>query len=132
MALVDTADIAARLGRDLTADETTQAESLIVFASALIADAVGEEDPWEPDPVPAIVTHVAVEIISRAMLNPQGLKSSSETLGAHSFAATYADAGLAMTKAEELLLRRAVIGSVSGSTRVRSVADDVLDSLIGS
>lgn len=130
MAFAEVEDVATRLARDLTAEEGAMAEMLLEAATAEIARAAGRDDAWAAAlaPVPQILRFVAVELVRRAMSNPEGLKSVSETLGAYQHSRSFqgADtAGLFLTDREERMVRSAVYGTLSGSSRVESLADDL-------
>lgn len=139
MAFATTDDIAARLGRDLTDAETTMADLLLDGATAVIAEAAGKDDDWAEslDPVPQVLRFVAVEVVHRTLCNPQSLESASEQLGAYQhserFRAGAAGGGLALTGTEELLVRRAVWGTTTGSVQVESTqVEEVHDLIYGS
>lgn len=129
-------DIATRYGRELTAVEAATAESLILAAMGAIAFAVDKDDDWadELTPVPRIIWMVTVEAVVRAMPNPKGLRSTSETLGAFQHAEGYQTldtGGIALTDREELMVRRAIYGRTSGSARVDSTATELHDIIYG-
>ena len=118
------ADVAARLCRELTEAEETSVEFLLMAAYEVINAATGQPDP---DPEPTILRIVSVELVTRAMSNPQSLASRSETLGAYSHSATFRkelSSDLMLTDAEELLVRRAVLGQLSGTGQQQSLGSD--------
>lgn len=113
-----------RLGREFTDDEEAAADLLCEAASAVIDDAVGQT----PKDVPPVLRFIAIEVVCRAMANPQGLISEQEGLGAYSYAQRFASgegAGLWLTELEERMARRAVYGSLTGSVEVESIASDI-------
>ena len=113
-----------RLGRDLTADETAAAELLLEAAAAVIDAATEKPDP---EPLPAILRFVSIEVVLRTMANPNGLVSEQEGLGAYSYAQRFAageGGGLQLTQVETLQVRKAVHGSISGTGRQQSLASD--------
>lgn len=131
MAFASTDDIAARLGESsLSEADEASAEMLLEFATAVIAQAVDKDDEWADalDPVPKILRLMTVELVCRAMASPQALGSATETLGAYSRSETYRrdlSTSLVLTDLEERMLRRAIIGRLSGSAEVESLASDV-------
>jgi hypothetical protein len=131
MAFATAQDVAARLGRDITEAEETMADLLLDGATAIIAVECGRDDEWadELHPVPGVLKIVCVEVAARSMTNPQGLKQLQERLGQYQHQTTYRDiiegGGLMLTKAEELLVRRAVYGTTTASPRVSSWLDDI-------
>lgn len=132
MAWPTNTDITTRLARDLTSDETAQADLLIDQAIALITAACDKTDDWADalDPVPAALASIVIEAVARAMSAPIGLRSSQETLGSYSHSESYPDQlaqGIALTAGEELRARRIVFGSSSGSSRPANVLDDLYD-----
>lgn len=138
MAFATADDIATRLGEEsLSPADKASVELLIELAASVIAEAVDQGDEWteELDPVPTIVKALTIELVCRAMASPQGLASATETLGAYSRSETYRkdlSTALLLTDMEERMLRRAVIGQLSGSVRIESHVDDIYDALIGS
>lgn len=135
MPFADTADVAARLGRSLSAGETTTVEFLLDGATAVVAGAVGMDDA-ALSPVPPVVRFVTVEVVCRALANPNGLAGLTEQLGQHSYTARFRDpdggGALALTKREELLVRSAVYGTTSGSSRAAGTIDELHDLYYGS
>jgi hypothetical protein len=135
MALAAPEDVQSRLGRDLTTSEQTSIPFLLDGASEIIAATVD----WTVaqieaiNPAPAILKFVAVELVLRALSNPTGVQSVNETLGSYSYAARYRDAGLELTESEERRVRAALRGTApSGSVRIESIVDDVLEHRYGS
>jgi len=130
MALAKPEDVAARLGRELDDEETTAVGFLLDAATAVVEEAI--EGPAD-DPAPPVLRFVAVEVVVRALANPNGLASRSETLGAYSHSEAFlSGAGLMLTKTEELMVRRAALGAVAGSVAIPSHVDDIFDALVGS
>lgn len=132
MALATTDDIATRLGRDLTDTEDAQAELLITQATGLIALAAGKDDDWATtlSPVPDALTSICIEAVARTMAVPIGVRSQQETLGSYNHSESYPDqlaAGIALTDAEELRVRRIVFGSTSASTYPDAIIHNVYD-----
>lgn len=134
MPLATSTDIATRLGRALTAGEDAAAEMLIDAVQANIADAADCDSDWIAglDPVPKLLRAICIEKVCVALANPQGLASMQEQLGQHSTSVRFRDDGLLLTDREERLVRGAVHGATSGSTRVESVIDEIHDNWYGS
>ena len=125
-------DIATRLGRSLTTAEQAQADLLLEQAIAAIADACGKDDDWSDNltPIPAALAGVVIEVVARTLAVPIGVRSTSETLGQHSYSEAYPDqlaGGLQLTDVEVRRVRRIVFGSNSATTRPESILDDVFD-----
>jgi hypothetical protein len=126
MAFASVEDIAARLGRVLTDLEKGAATFLLEGAQAIVEIAV-EKTEEQIVPLPPVLRFVTVEVVCRAMANPQGLASESETLGAYSHTERYSGEGVSdilLTKLEELMVRRAVHGTLSGTAQTGSVVSD--------
>lgn len=111
---------------------------LLDASTAVIALTAGKDDAWAAalDPVPQILRIVCVEQVNRVMSNPAALASSSETLGAYQRSQSFrnlAAGELLPTSSEELLIRRAVHGRVTGSACIGSgaVRDYVLAAFEG-
>lgn len=131
VAFATSADVSARLGRDLTDAEVVQVGSVLVSVASQIAAACDRDDDWaaDLDPIPAVFVALSVEKAVQAVVNPLGLAAWSKSLGAFSESATTtraSDGGAVLTDADERRVRAAVYGG-SGSARVPSVVDDVLD-----
>lgn len=128
MAYAEALDIETRLkpklARALTEDERGAAELLLEGASAAIDAALEKSEALESPP--AVLRFVAVEVVCRAMANPQGLLSEQEGLGAYTHAERFVNAGggLWLTDLETAMVRRAVHGSLSGSSEPESLASD--------
>lgn len=118
MAFATTDDVAARLGRYLTIEETARAAALVEAASAAIEVVIGRAQD-DMDDVPASLQHICVSMTLRALDNPYGFASNSESLGAYSSSQTYnrEGGGFLPTQAETQLIRRAVYGTNTGSSR---------------
>jgi hypothetical protein len=130
------AEVENRLGRDLNDREVAQASMCIASATINILNAVDKSPSWVvPAEIKPTLSMLCVEIACRAMSNPQGLASVSESLGEHTvtqaFSRDIPGGGMALTTAEELMVRRLVYGSNTGSSHARSVADDVADMRYG-
>lgn len=125
MAFASIDDVKARLGRPLTEADEAAANFLLVGAQMFV-EAAAEKTEEQLDSFPPVLRFVTVEMVCRAMANPQGLASESETLGAYSHTERYSAEGadLLLTKTEELLVRRAVHGTLSGSAELASLASD--------
>lgn len=126
------ADVQTRLGRALTSGEEDQVDLLLVLSTGAIAEACDKDLDWvaDLDTVPQMLRILCMELTVRVLLNPQGLKSGSESLGAYSRSGTYAGTGmLELTESEGRLARRAVYGSNSASSRPLSTTDEVYDYL---
>ena len=129
-------DVALRLGRYLSDSEEVQVSSLIVSATNNIYAAVDKPSTWEPPPdVRDFLNGLCIELVARAMPNPHALASQSQSLGQYSvtqqFSRDIPGGGLMPTQAEELAARRIVYGRTSVSSRTRSLANDVSDSIYG-
>jgi hypothetical protein len=118
-----------RLGRTLDEGEVGPVEMLLEAATAVVAGAAGKTDGWAEalSPVPALLRFVTVEIVCRALANPQGIQSLQEGLGAHSSTVRFRDegGGLWLTAQEARMVRHTVYGSSSGSVRIDSIIVDL-------
>lgn len=128
----DTDAVAARLGRDLTEGEEGIAESVIESITLQIAEAVDRDADWadELDPIPATFTALCVEKSIAAIANPLNVASQSETMGSWNSSQTFPraqDVGALLTAEEESRIRKAWFGQASGSARLPSMVDDILD-----
>jgi hypothetical protein len=122
MAFATSTDVATRLGRDLTAAETTSLGFLLDAATEVIC-AYLDREYEQIDPVPPVLNGICVSMILRALANPSGLASRSETLGAYSHSENFRrDTGsdLSMTPTERDLARRALYGSNLKTVRLRT------------
>jgi hypothetical protein len=123
MAFATTTDVGNRLGRTLTTDETGQATALLDLIALEIEDACGK-DASTVSPEPPILKLVSIEATVRAIANPVGIKTESETLGAHSYSATFPTTdGLLLTSTERSLVRKAVLGGYLLSPRTPPIED---------
>lgn len=137
MPFAATQDVAIRLGRALNDAEAALAGAVIADVTDMIAEAAGQDATWADalDPVPGYFKALCVEKAIAIGSNPNQHASDSETLGAHSISRTFrggAAPDIFLTAAEERKIRQIVSGEISGSVKVRSVADDAFDALIGS
>lgn len=135
--LATPADFEARLGRPLTAAETSQVPALVQGATELVAEAAGTtgEAVEAMDPRPAGLKVIVVEVVVRILLNPEGLSSRSEQLGQHQVTKGYrnpnaaigaAGSGvLALSESERLRARRIVLGRLTGGGRAETIADEL-------
>lgn len=130
MSLAASTDIADRLGRDLATGETAPVNLLLESAEAVIAAAAD----IEVDALATLTTDqikklkwVCIELVCRSLPNPQGIRGMQETLGQHStnvqFRDLYEGGGLVLTATEELIVRRAVHGTTTGSSRAVSIVN---------
>lgn len=122
------AELALRLGHaspdDMTAAQQAQGQMLLELVTGLIVDAVDKTDTWAATlyPIHRALRAVCLEATARVMQNPSGMSSESETLGAYSHTTRYEStgnaqaSGLALTEEEMRLCRKAVWGTVSGSS----------------
>lgn len=118
------ADIAARLGRTLTAQEVTSYESIIEAVSAEVDVRLGKSLADAPPAIKGVVVTASI----RGAANPTGAARVAETIGALSRSETFpksGDGSTFLTATEERLIRRAIFGRTTGSPRIGSVLDDV-------
>lgn len=127
MAFADTNDVAKRRG-PLGEEETAAAEMLLELAQGVVEEAVERDEEAIlalKGAIPTVLRLLVIEKVVKAMANPDGLASQSETLGAHSrterFATTAAGSDLLLTETEERLARKAVHGRLSGTARPESI-----------
>lgn len=130
MAFATTDDVALRLGRALTSGEEDQADLLLGLATATIANAADKDDVWAEalDPVPVLLKGFCIELTCRALANPNGLFSKSETIGSYSYTHSFnkdVSSAMALSDVEVLVIRRAVNGSNSGSAKAENVLDEL-------
>lgn len=126
------AEVAARLGRELTEAETAHVEMLLSLAASAIAAACDKDDAWAAslaEDVPNALRITSIEMVVRVLQNPGGVRSRSKTLGQFSTAESFADksAELALTDAEERRVRRAVFGTGSGSAKAQTLIDELVE-----
>lgn len=131
MADIATADdVKARLGRDLTASETTIVNAVLPAIIGLFSDATGKTvDDLEAGGYGRLKT-IAVEKAAMIVNNPRGLASMSEQLGSAQRSETYpraSDIGIFLSDEEERQVREAVFGAGRGSARVPSLITDLYD-----
>lgn len=135
MAFATTTDVSTRLGRDLTATEDDTAEYLLDAAAAVIGATVDMAvADLDAETVP-VLKYLSVDLVCRALRNPEGIASYSEQLGSYQRSQTFAnknEAALSLTKMEQALLRRAVHGQLTGSSRPESTATELYDVYAGS
>lgn len=135
MAFATVEDVATRLVRTLSAEEGAAAEMLIEAATAVIADAAGKDDAWAAglDPVPQMLRFLTIELVCRAMANPDALRSISKQLGSYQSTRSFRDVGgsLLLSDVERLLVRRTVFGRTSGTVKIASVVDEMYEIFYG-
>lgn len=119
MAFATTDDIGDRLGRTLSAGEEQSVALLLEGAQAVIEDCAGKAEGAMAE-VPSILRFVAIELVCRALANPNQLQGLSEGLGQHNYSARFRDAGLWLTRTEEMLVRRAVHGTTTAGVAVQA------------
>lgn len=129
MAFASVEDIAARMARALTADETSAATLLVQIATAVIADAAGYDDGWAImlDPVPQLLRGLTIELVCRALQNPGQYAQVTQTVGAYSFSGRQNTVGMNLSDAEVLMVRRAIHGRTSDSAHVASSFEKAQD-----
>jgi len=134
MAFANAIDVSIRLGRVITDSEEVQITALLNAVGASIALAVGKDEADIADN--NVLRYVSVEAVLRSFLNPEGLVTESESLGSYQYrkerSADRESGGVMLTESEALLVRRAVYGTMTGSSRLRSHVDDVYEALLGS
>ena len=121
-----TSEVAARLGRGLTAQETTSYGSILEAVSDEINTLLDLTDDLAV--APAALKGVTVTAAIRAAANPEGVASRSETLGRYQHSETFprsSDSATLLTGSEIRLLRKAFYGSTINAPRVGSVLDDI-------
>lgn len=121
-----TADIAARLGRDLTDAETTSYASILEVISNEVNVELGLDG--ELVEAPAVFKGTVVTAAIRQQSNPSGVASQSETLGSYQHSETFPRSGdgtTTLTPAEVRLLRHAFHKTLTGSPVIGSVIDDI-------
>ena len=129
------ADVATRLGRTLTDNEAASAAMFCELVTGEISAAVDKGADWPAtlEEIPSPLRSIALDVVSRLLLNPSGLSSTSETLGAYSYtqrfgtdAAVQVSGGVVLTAAEKRRVRRAVFGASVDSIEVASIFDSEL------
>jgi hypothetical protein len=122
------ADVATRLGRDLSDAEAASAEATIASVTRQIAEILGLDDDWADtlEPVPALFEALCIDKALGAISNPGGI--ASQSLGA--FSVTYANrsgyAGAALLTIEDIRAINEAWYTGEASVRIPSVADDLL------
>lgn len=129
-------DVATRLGRTLTENEASSAAMFCELVTGEIAAAADKGADWPAtlEDIPSPLRSIALDVVSRLLLNPTGLSSTSEALGAYSYTQRFAaDAmsqavggGVALTAAEKRRVRRAVFGASVDSIEVASIFESEL------
>lgn len=131
MAFATSTDVEKRLGRELTSSEEDQVGLLLDLATAAIANAadMADTDAAALSPVPTVIRGFTIELTCRALANPSGLFSKSETIGSYSYTNNFnkdVSSAMALSDVETLVIRRTLLGSNSGSARAENVLDDLL------
>lgn len=122
-------ELAVRLGRtsasELTVAQQAQGELLLELSSGLIREAARQAVDWAPSPVPVILRAVCLDACRRVMTNPAGVRSESETLGAHQHAVSYPDGAsdLYLTDREAALVSFVAGGSGRATTIPATTVD---------
>lgn len=102
------ADVATRLGRELTDSEESQATAALEEVANLILSVVGLREA--PDLVPGYFKSLSITKVAALVNNPEGVAARSEQLGSYSESTTYQRANdglsLLLTSAEERRVRR--------------------------
>lgn len=125
------ADIATRLGRDLTTKEQAQATAALDAIAGLIREAAGKAADWTPSPAIPLYKTLSIEKVVGVITNPANLAAESEQLGDHEYSQTFpraGDIGIFLTDAEERRVCRAAFHTNSASPRMTS--ELVEDSLV--
>jgi hypothetical protein len=129
------ADVATRLGRDLTDAEQGTVAMLCELVTSEMAAAADKDAAWlaaltEVQPPLRVI---AIDVVTRLMRNPTGLSSTSETLGAYSYTQRFAGdgesasvGGMALTAREERRVRRLILGTSVGTIEVPSIFESEL------
>ena len=126
MAFATAADVAGRLGRNLTIAEATAANAICAAVTGLIADTVGRSAAWAAalNPVPITLSQMCVEKALQTVVNPHNVASVTEQIGSYQYAETYpraSDIGVFLSEAEERRVRRIVHGSNIASVSLGSI-----------
>jgi hypothetical protein len=123
MAFATVPDIANRLGRELTDSEQAYATDALITAASIIGEAAGKDDAWADalDPVPRVLRELSIDMVVRAGQNPEGLQSTTETLGQYSVTERFnvgdsAGPGTLFLSDEESRMCRRVINGPGSST----------------
>jgi hypothetical protein len=136
VAFATVTDVATRQGRTFTTAEEDSVELLLDFATAAIADAALKDDAWATalTPVPDILKGLTIELVGRALANPNGLTSLQEQIGSYQYTQGYnrdLPAAFVLTDIERRIVRRTV-GSINYEVRTPTATEDYLESLVGS
>lgn len=123
------------MGRDLTEAEETTALFVITSVQQLIAECLSRDSEWADalDPIPETLRNICVEKAILAIVNPNGLESQTETLGAYSHTERFTKSGagaalsLALNASERARARRAVDGTHLASLRTPSAMEQYLE-----
>lgn len=127
------ADVSERLGRTLTATEIAQAEGVIATVTGLILDEVDQDQAWGAalSPVPPALKGLCVSKAIIALSNPNGVATTSETLGQHTYSQTFPRSldgmSIFLSPQEGRLARQAVYGTLTGSSTPRATEDRFID-----
>lgn len=130
MIYATTAEVAARLGRELTPAEQTQVSGVLVDVGGLLNEAAGKPAAWVPVPPPPLFKTLSVEKAVAVVANPLSLASESEQLGAYQHSQTFQrgmDVGIFLTEHEDQLVADAVYAPSSGSSTARSLVDRIVN-----
>ena len=116
MAFATPSDVEARLGRDLTDAETTQAVAYLDDVEAEISSRLGDLDSLTTDTTfLALLVRVEATAAKRVFLNPGGIRQHSESVDDYSQSDTYdttiSTGGLYVSDAEWVLLGGGSAGS---------------------
>lgn len=123
MAFATSDDVATRLARELSSAETSAADFLLDAVAAEIAQAVDTAEGDITDP--GMLRFISVEAVCRALANPSGATSTSETVGSYNYAVSFpANEGDGLlTPYEEGVARYAVHGTNSASVHLGSILE---------
>lgn len=127
MGFASTDDVKARRGRPFVEEEEEMAKLLLEAAQSNIEDAIGKDEAAIKSlkgAIPSVLRFLAVEKVFKAMANPAGLSSESETLGAYSHTNRFnagENSDLLLTALEERIARQAVYGKLSGTAFQKSL-----------
>jgi len=126
-------DVAIRQGKTFTAAESATVTLLLEMATAAIAAGADKSDAWAAalDPVPTIIKGLTIELVGRALANPSGLYSQSETVGSYSNSQSFSKevpAAFVLTDLERRVVRRTV-GSLNYNVRTPTATEAYLEAL---
>jgi hypothetical protein len=133
MAFATKENVETRLGRELTTDEEAFVIDALDSAASIIAEAAGKDDDWADalTPVPRILKELSVDMVIRTGQNPDGLDSSTETLGQYSRTDRFPGPGegssrsLFLSDEEGQIARRVIYGPGSSSSTQKSILDEL-------